>query len=208
MSDLPKKATKRNTSKKHESILKAAMQAFSEEGYDKVSMDRIADHAGASKRTVYNHFPSKDDLFQAAITQFAKEMDSLKQIRYDATRSLEEQLSDFADSQLALVNSPTWLGFLKVLLAEFIRDPEMARKTIAGHVAPKDTLTEWMCAAVDGGRLSTDDPQMASKVFNCMLNGAFIWPAVSQGFLDPAQLVRLKKELIDTFLCRFRKEPD
>ena len=208
MSDLTMKAKKRTTSKKHESILKAAMQAFSEEGYDKVSMDRIADHAGASKRTVYNHFPSKDDLFQAVITQFAKEMDSLKQIRYDAARSLEEQLSDFADSQLALVNSPTWLGFLKVLLAEFIRDPEMARKTIAGHVAPKDTLTEWMCAAVDGGRLSTDDPQMASKIFDSMLNGAFIWPAVSQGFLDPAQLLRLKKELIDTFLCRFRKEPD
>ena len=208
MSDLPMKAKKRTTSKKHESILKAAMQAFSEEGYDKVSMDRIADHAGASKRTVYNHFPSKDDLFQAVITQFAKEMHSLKQIRYDAARSLEEQLSDFADSQLALVNSPTWLGFLKVLLAEFIRDPEMARKTIAGHVTPKDTLTEWMCAAIDGGRLSIDDPQMASKIFESMLNGAFIWPAVSQGFLDPAQILLLKKELIDTFLCRFRKVPD
>jgi TetR/AcrR family transcriptional regulator of autoinduction and epiphytic fitness len=202
------KATKRNTSKKHESILKAAMQAFSEEGYDKVSMDRIADHAGASKRTVYNHFPSKDDLFQAVITQFAKEMHSLKQIRYDAARSLDEQLSDFADAELALVNNPTWLGFMKVLLTVFIRDPEMARKTITRHVTGKDTLTEWMCAAIDGGRLSTDDPQMASKIFDSMLNGAFIWPAVSQGFLDLAQLLRLKKELIDTFLCRFRKEPD
>jgi TetR/AcrR family transcriptional regulator of autoinduction and epiphytic fitness len=208
MSDLPMKAKKRTASKKHESILKAAMEAFSEEGYDKISMDRIADRAGASKRTVYNHFPSKDDLFQAVIAKFAEEMDSLKQIRYDPARSLEEQLSDFADAQLALVNSPTWLGFIKVLLAEFIRDPEMARKTIAGHVTPKDTLREWMCAAIDGGRMSIDDPQLASRIFDSMLNGAFIWPAVSQGFLDPAQILQLKKELIDTFLCRFRREPD
>jgi TetR/AcrR family transcriptional regulator, regulator of autoinduction and epiphytic fitness len=204
LADSQPKLKKRNTAKKHESILQAAMKAFSEEGFEKVSMDRIADLAGASKRTVYNHFPSKELLFQAVIAQFTAEMRLLKQIRYDAARSLEDQLADFADAELALLDNPTWLGFIKVLLTEFIRDPQMARRAVAEHAAGPDNLTEWMRAAKEDGGLSVEDPRMASRVFASMLGGAFTWPAVYQGYLDPAQIGPLKKELIDTFLSRFR----
>jgi hypothetical protein len=38
-----------------------------------------------------------------------------------------------------------------------------------------------------------------------MLGGAFTWPAVYQGGLDPQGIPALKKELIETFLCRYRR---
>ena len=50
---------------KRKTILDAAMAAFRDDGYESASMDRIAELAGASKRTVYNHFGSKEALFQA-----------------------------------------------------------------------------------------------------------------------------------------------
>ena len=59
--------TKRDTTQKRETIISAAIQIFIEEGFDNASMDRIAERANASKRTVYNHFPSKEELFHAAI---------------------------------------------------------------------------------------------------------------------------------------------
>ena len=54
---------------KRDSILEAAIRAFRDVGYECTSMDRIAELAGASKRTVYNHFPSKEALFQAVVAR-------------------------------------------------------------------------------------------------------------------------------------------
>ncbi len=196
---------KRDTSEKRLSILKAAMQAFGEEGYDGVSMDRIADLAGASKRTVYNHFPSKELLFQAVVGRFSEEMGGLKRIAYDPSRELEDQLSEFADAELAVVEDPTWLGFLKVLLGQFIRDPEMAKSTLARYGASEDSLSKWVRSAAEDGRLSVEDPILAAEVFRSMAAGAFTWPSVYRGAPDKKAADKLKRELIATFLGRYKK---
>ena len=39
-----------------------AMDLFAERGFDNVTMDDVAAAAGASRRTVYRHFPTKGDL--------------------------------------------------------------------------------------------------------------------------------------------------
>ena len=63
----------RDTKEKRKSILEAAIKVFIEEGFDNSSMDRIAIVANASKRTVYNHFQSKDELFRLVVEQFNQE---------------------------------------------------------------------------------------------------------------------------------------
>jgi TetR/AcrR family transcriptional regulator of autoinduction and epiphytic fitness len=200
-------AGQRDTSQKRESIIAAAMEEFRGRGYEGVSMDRIAEVAGASKRTVYNHFPSKDELFQAVVDRFASQMHSLKLISYDPKRSLEEQLSEFADAELAVVEDPAWMGFIKVLLVVFMRDPELARKAMSRHMGGEDPMTAWMREADLDGRLAIEDPGLAARVFSAMLSGAFTWPAVYQGYLDARALPALKKELIETFLGRYRPFP-
>ncbi|MFT4115044.1 TetR/AcrR family transcriptional regulator [Silvibacterium sp.] len=46
----------------HKNILEAAVKLFSERGIDATSMDAIAESAGASKATIYKHWPDKDKL--------------------------------------------------------------------------------------------------------------------------------------------------
>jgi len=46
-----------------EVIFEAAVQCFNENGYYTTSMDMIADEAGMTKRGLYYHFKSKDQLF-------------------------------------------------------------------------------------------------------------------------------------------------
>lgn len=55
---------------KHESILEAAIGEFSEKGFELASMERIAEVAGVSKVTVYNHFATKEKLFVSCIQHF------------------------------------------------------------------------------------------------------------------------------------------
>ncbi len=52
---------------KTDAIVKAARKTFLAHGFDAASMDQIALEAAVSKRTVYNRFRSKEELFGAAI---------------------------------------------------------------------------------------------------------------------------------------------
>lgn len=54
---------------KREEIIAGAIKAFEQEGYERASMDLVSELAGASKRTVYNHFDSKKDLLWAVIAE-------------------------------------------------------------------------------------------------------------------------------------------
>ena len=49
------------------SLVKAAREAFLSSGYGESSVNRIAQEAGVSIKTLYRHFGSKDELFGAVI---------------------------------------------------------------------------------------------------------------------------------------------
>jgi AcrR family transcriptional regulator len=53
--------------RKRMAIVEAARHSFLEGGYAQTSMDRIAEVAGVSVKTVYRHFQNKDDLFSAVM---------------------------------------------------------------------------------------------------------------------------------------------
>ena len=53
---------------RREELLEAALQEFSSHGYYLTQMEHVAARAGVSKALVYQHFPSKEELF-AAVTQ-------------------------------------------------------------------------------------------------------------------------------------------
>jgi AcrR family transcriptional regulator len=54
-------------SRKRAQIVDAALKAFLEHGYAESSVNRIAEDAGVSIKTLYRHFESKDDLFSAVM---------------------------------------------------------------------------------------------------------------------------------------------
>ena len=58
----------------HQRLLDAALEAFGESGYDRTSLDRIAELAGCSRVTVYQYFSGKDELFRSLATQVANQM--------------------------------------------------------------------------------------------------------------------------------------
>lgn len=53
-------------------ILAAAYELFYRHGFVRVALDEIAVKAGVTKRTLYYHFRSKDDLLAAALEQHSK----------------------------------------------------------------------------------------------------------------------------------------
>ncbi|MGC4933706.1 TetR/AcrR family transcriptional regulator [Gordonia sp. DT30] len=55
-------------------LLEAASEIFVERGYHSAGMDEIAIHAGVSKPVLYQHFPSKLDLYIAVVDSHAEKL--------------------------------------------------------------------------------------------------------------------------------------
>lgn len=195
----------RDTSKKHGSIREAAAEIFIEEGYDNASMDRIAERANASKRTVYNHFSSKEILFRAVIRKFKEDVSQFKQINYDANRSLKEQLTDYVNGQLEIGKNPKWLGLLRMLMAVILRDPELVQEAMASSKHDHESLDRWIQAAADDGRLEVKNASLAAEIFRSMTVGSFYWPVIFSQDIDMEKFEMMRDEIISTFLARYEK---
>ena len=191
---------KRDTSKKRQSIIDAANQAFQDEGYDNTSMDRIAEVAGASKRTVYNQFASKELLFEAVIEDSMAAASALKAIPYDSKQSLEAQLREFAQAKTKLLEDPAWMGLMKVGMGVFVRDPDLARRTMAQAAEGENHLALWLEGASDDGRLLVAEPALAAQVFWALISGAIFWPQALTGPMDARLADTLIDECIRVFL--------
>ena len=92
-------------------ILEAAFRLFFRQGFSRVSMDAIADLAGVTKRTVYYHFDSKDDIVAAVmevqhlhlLAQYQTWLEPRSDTPREIVVSLFSKLRDWADT-------PDWLG--------------------------------------------------------------------------------------------------
>lgn len=59
---------------KHDAITRAASETFLAEGFDRASLDQIAQRAGVSKQTIYSHFADKQALFLAICTELTEKL--------------------------------------------------------------------------------------------------------------------------------------
>jgi len=58
-------------------IAESALQLFARDGYDRVTVEAIAEEAGASLRTFYRYFPSKDEVLSPIIVEGTEELAGL-----------------------------------------------------------------------------------------------------------------------------------
>jgi AcrR family transcriptional regulator len=102
-------------------ITAAAAQLLLQRGFDRTTVDDVAAAAGVGKATVYRRWPSKEDLAVAA-------MASLYSVEFPEpdTGSIETDLRESYRGVLAFVNSPEGAAFLRMSIAESVRDPRIA----------------------------------------------------------------------------------
>ncbi len=190
--------------KKRNEILEAATQTFSEEGYDAASMDRIAERASASKRTVYNHFDSKEVLFEAVAERLVLRLQQMKAVSWDPEGSLEAQLTVFAEVKSFVAADPQWSQLMRVMLGVFIHQPKLAERVMAQVAAEEQHLVRWLRAAHAHGALHVSDAERAAEVFWALASGLLFWPQVLSGPLDPLVKQAALQDVVQTFLARYR----
>lgn len=125
-----------NTKKR---ILDEALTLFSENGYGNVYVAQIAEAVGIKAPSLYKHYKSKQDIFNAILDEMKKSYDkqaSMLNISGEDAVSDAEVYSDIGEDELVRMATGLFLYFLhdeyaqkfrKMLTIEQFRDNELAR---------------------------------------------------------------------------------
>ncbi len=196
-------ANERKKAEKRKTIIAGAIKAFEQEGYERASMDLVAELAGASKRTVYNHFKSKKDLLWAVIGELMAGQNELTLIPYCADESLESQLVRFVDAQVYFVIDASRLSIVRLLTSIFLQNQELREEASQGNHCQFDHLLQWLKAAKKDKRLQMKDPELAARVFRGLVEGIINFPAMYSPPKTAEELKPIKDEMIAVFLSRY-----
>ena len=161
-------------------ILEAASDLFKEHGFSDVSMDSIAERAGVSKRTVYNHFESKDALIEAIVDKMIQRFKDAARVDYDPATPLYEQLRTIANRQVEMEIDDETVSTARMLLAGMLTSPLVCKEALKEAKAKEDPLLTWVQDAVDDGRLEIESVETAVRLFRSLLESNFFWPSITE----------------------------
>jgi TetR/AcrR family transcriptional repressor of mexJK operon len=146
-------------------ILLAGKKVFFQGGYQLASVDRIAEVAGTTKRTVYDHFGSKEALFAEVIAFAGDQFVALLPSADDLPEAPAEGLRAFVTLMRALVGAPDSLRFQRLIIAEAERHPAMGRALYeTATLGAQRVLAAYLRACVERGRLRDHDVEVSARI--------------------------------------------
>ena len=204
---MTKKVETRLTDRKREAILLAAVGEFQKLGFGGTSMDRIAEAADVSKRTVYNHFRSKDDLCQAIISELLKRTAQMPKHTYSPDIPLENQLHKIGKSFAEVLTNEYFMKLTRVVVSRAIQHPEFANSILEEQAKFSQSLVDWVAAARKDGRLSVSSPQKAATQFRSLIKAFAFWPQLlgTGKPLSKRELSQVTKSAVSMFLDHYQK---
>lgn len=192
----------RLTDRKRDAIVQAAIAEFRVNGFEVTSMDKIAALAGVSKRTVYNHFPSKEELFAEILQQLWANSGELLDMTYHHNRPLREQLHELLMSKMQMLADSNFLDLARVAIAATIHSPERAQNMVSRLNEREEGFTAWIRAAQADGRFKAVEPSFAANQIHALLKAFAFWPQITRGEppLTPEMQVSVIESTLDLFL--------
>ncbi|WP_338922027.1 TetR/AcrR family transcriptional regulator [Pseudomonas silesiensis] len=196
-------APQRLTDRKRAAIIQAAIAEFRANGFDITSMDKIAATAGVSKRTVYNHFPSKEELFAEILNQLWARLTAEPETSYRPDLPLRDQMRRMLMVKLQMLSDDNFLDLARIAIAATIHSPERAQNMVARMGEREESLTQWIRAAQADGRLKPVEPEFAAQQIQGMLKSFAFWPQISMGLptLSAERQSTVVESALDMFLA-------
>lgn len=141
----------RDRSKTDRRIVEAAYYLFYRRGFTRVGVDEIAARAGITKRTLYSHFRSKDDLLAAALTRHQElDLERLQSIARHLPKDPAAMVDSFFDQLVDWAATPRWSGSGFTRLAVELADlPGHPARRIAARA--KGVTERWLTGLLAEG---------------------------------------------------------
>ena len=110
-------------------LVEAATKVFSRRGYDKASLDEVAEEAGFTKGAVYSNFKGKEDLFLATIdAHFERRLEAIRRVLAEEPDEEGTAYAAGMDFMNQLNEDPEYFALFFEFWAYAQRNPAVKRK--------------------------------------------------------------------------------
>jgi TetR/AcrR family transcriptional regulator of autoinduction and epiphytic fitness len=188
-----------------EAIVSAAERLFLERGFGSVSMDDLASAAGVARRTLYNQFASKEEIFREMLLRVAGQLEHAFPPGIETQGDVEDVLRLVARMILALHKHPEYLGFLRMVVADSRQFPWIAEEFAAVMEPQTERLVRYFAHLTAMGILDCRNPMLAAHQFMGMLNELSLWPRMTGRESVPVPEKDIIEETIRMFLRHYRR---
>jgi AcrR family transcriptional regulator len=181
--------TRLSAPQRRSQLLEVAGRLFAEQGYHGLSMEQLADAAGVSKPVLYQHFPSKHQLYLALVNDAITELQSQVRKALDGTTDNQARIEGAIAAYFDFVEDRRFA----LLFGTAQSTDEAVRDAIEGAFSRIADIV---------GRLIADDAGLSQEAANFLASGvrglategARWW--VERGEVDKAEAVRLLSRLV------------
>jgi AcrR family transcriptional regulator len=151
-------------------ILKAAREAFAENGWDQTSMDDIAQKLGASRGGLYLYFRNKEEIFSAITKEWQEQLDELLRSSFS-----NRELVDGADILFETVSFSHYLPINFDFIAQATHNPLLGQLLKTYYEAHVATIADFIEEQRAKGRIrpEIEARSVAIRIF-ALFNGLMI----------------------------------
>ena len=198
--DLQENGHERRQAQRRAEILAGASALFFEKGYGRTSMDDVLNVIGGSKRTLYNHFKGKEELFAAIVSDVLHRV--LTTLEWKETRGFRANLQAMGTRYLEALFMPETLALYRAMISEAAFFPKLGKTFFEnGPITRTRSFVEFFEAQNRLGKLVVREPDTAAKHFVGMLRADYHLAALLTGRKFSARQIReIVEEAVDTLM--------
>ncbi|EFC82607.1 TetR/AcrR family transcriptional regulator [Parafrankia sp. EUN1f] len=187
-------------------LRRAAVEIFLRDGYDRTTMEAVAQAAGITKRTLYARYADKRTLFLAVIS-WALARHERDPVELDRVPDgLTEGLTVIARSLLARAVDPDLVALHRMAIAEAARFPEFAAHSRTLVWSPRlQAVMSLLRRHAERGTIVVDDVEIAAEQFIALVSMSPAWLATFGITRDPEAAERHLRHAVALFLNGVRR---
>lgn len=190
-----------------EAIVDAAERLFLEHGFGAVSMDDLAEAGGVARRTLYNQFASKEEIFRETLLRVSGQLEDVLPPGIETQGDVEDVLRLISRAILKLHSRPGYLGFFRMVVADSRQFPWIAEAFAAVMEPLMERFARYLAHLTAMGILDCRNPMLAAHQFTGILNEFFLWPWMMGRESLPVRADDVIEETIRMFLRHYRLAP-
>lgn len=187
-------------SKRRAQLLSVAKDVFSANGYHATAMDEIAERAGVSKPVLYQHFPSKLELYVALLDSHVEELITSVKVALASTTDNRQRVNAAVGAYFDFVNDNTG-AFRMVFESDLRGEPEVQRTidratsenvdaiaaTITADAGLDEERARLLAVCLVGlsqvsARFWLDNPSTVTRDEAVTLTSTLAWRGIGAGF--------------------------
>jgi TetR/AcrR family transcriptional repressor of mexJK operon len=173
-------------------FLEAGTAVFLEKGYGNATLDDVIARSGGSRQTLYALFGGKQGLFEVILSDTSSKIFGTPNIEDMLGQPPDQVLVELGIRYLQTVTSPVAVGLFRLLIAESMTMPHLAKRF--WEIGPNRDLTllnRYFVHQARRGILQLTDPERAAQQFWGMLRGNY-YLQCSLGLCEPPETEEIK----------------